>query len=62
MRDERIEPWDYMRIVQQWADQVGIPVESAMEFIEVLTHAAESKAHPPRRGDKVIAPMPPLIM
>ena len=62
MRDERIEPWDYVRIVQQCADQVGIPVESAMEFIEVLTNAAESKAHPPRRGAKVIAPMPPLIM
>jgi hypothetical protein len=62
MRDLSIEPWDYMRIVQQCANQVGIPVESAMEFIEVLTHAAQSKSHPPKRGERVIAPMPPLIM
>ena len=62
MRDTRIEPWDYVRIVQHCADQVDIPIEKAMHFIEVLTHAAEAKSNPPKRGDKVVTQMPPLIM
>ncbi len=58
----KLSPTDYFRIVEKCADEMGIPIESAIMFVQLLNKTAIDKTYPAKDGLPVMVAQPPQIM
>ena len=58
----KLSPKDYFSIVEKCADEMGIPIESAIMFVELLNKAAIDKSYPAKDGAPIVVAQPEQIM
>ena len=62
MEGQDIPRRDYLRLIRTSADAVGIPLDVALAFVDVLTQAAEAHLEASKNGDPVMVEQPKKVM